>query len=345
VLVHTGQHYDGNMSQVFFDELGIPEPDYNLNVGSGTHGAQTGQMLEKIEQVLLKEKPDIVLVYGDTNSTLAGALAAVKLHIPVAHVEAGLRSFDTAMPEEINRILTDRISSCLFCPTRSAAENLKREGIRTGIHVTGDVMYDALLSNLKRAEHISPILEGLRLRPKEYILVTVHRASNTDDPTTLRNICLALKALADSGQRVIFPAHPRTIACLKTMGETKTVEHFLIPPASYLEILLLQKNSKVVITDSGGVQKEAFWLSVPCVTLRERTEWVETVESGWNVLAGSDSQRILKAVDTFSASPPRYSPANEDGRASERISKILCKNTDIIEQYSANVKAELVSQV
>lgn len=343
--MHTGQHYDENMSQVFFDELQIPEPDYNLNVGSGPHGAQTGQMLEKVEQVLCKEKPDLVLVYGDTNSTLAGALAAVKLHIPVAHVEAGLRSFNLAMPEEINRILTDRISSWLFCPTQTANHNLAREGLVTGAYLTGDVMYDALISNLKRAEDISPILEHLRLRPKEYILITVHRPSNTDNAIALRNICSALKILADSGERVIFSAHPRTLASLNAHGQAKLVEQLLIPPASYLDMLLLQKNAKIVITDSGGVQKEAFWLSVSCVTLREETEWVETIESGWNVLVGNDPQRILSAVKNFLLAPPRYSPANEDGHASERISNILCKNTDSIEQDSAGVEPELASHL
>lgn len=345
MLLHTGQHYDHNMSQVFFDELEIPEPDYNLDVGSGTHATQTGRMLAGIEQVLFYEKPDAVLVYGDTNSTLAGALAAVKLHIPVAHVEAGLRSFNNAIPEEINRILTDRISFRLFCPTRTAAANLKREGITAGVHITGDVMYDALTSNLMRAEAISPILQRLQLRPKEYILVTVHRPSNTDDPIVLKNLCLALRAIAGSGERVIFPAHPRTLARLEAMGETKTIEDLLVPPASYLEILLLQKNSKIVMTDSGGVQKEAFWLSVPCVTLREETEWVETVESGWNVLAGNDTQQIQKAVDKFLASSPKYLPPNEDGHASERISDILRKNMNIIERSHAGVEPELVSHI
>jgi UDP-GlcNAc3NAcA epimerase len=324
VIVHTGQHYDGNMSQVFFDELQIPKPDYNLNVGSGTHGAQTGQMLEKVEEVLFKEKPDCVLVYGDTNSTLAGALAAAKLRIPVAHVEAGLRSFNLAMPEEINRMLTDRLSLWLFCPTQTAVDNLSREGLLNRTYLVGNVMYDSLISNLKRAQEISPIIERLRLRPKDYILVTLHRPSNTDNPAALRNICRALKELASWGESVVFPAHPRTLARLKELGETEHLDGVIIPPTSYLEILLLQNYSKLIMTDSGGVQKEAFWLSVPCVTLREDTEWVETVDSGWNILAGNDQERILCAVRRFLAARPIPSRIIEDGKAADRISNLLC---------------------
>ena len=323
VLLHTGQHYDDNMSQVFFRELGIPEPDYNLNIGSGSHGAQTGQMLEKIEDVLRRETPDCVLVYGDTNSTLAGALAAVKLHIPVAHVEAGLRSFNRRMPEEINRILADHISSFLFCPTQTAVDNLVAEGINAGTYLVGDVMYDALTSSLRRAEDLSKILDRLQLEPKNYIVATIHRAENTDDPIALENICSALKELAQRGERIVFPAHPRTAARLEAMEARESLEDIVIPPASYLDMLLLQSSSKLIITDSGGMQKEAFWLSIPCVTVRCDTEWIETVKSGWNILTGPDRRKILEAVEWFSTNRPRNVLTAEDGKASDRITAIL----------------------
>jgi UDP-N-acetylglucosamine 2-epimerase len=283
ILVHTGQHYDYEMSQVFFDELGLKVPDYHLGVGSGSHGYQTGEMLKRIEEVLLKEKPDLVMVYGDTNTTLAGGLAASKLHIPVAHVEAGLRSFNKKMPEEINRVLTDHLSDLLFCLTQTAVENLRREGIEKGVYLVGDVMYDAVLLYLDLAERKSEIMERLGLKPKSYALATVHRAENTDQPERLRTIFDGLERVAEEGLSVILPLHPRTRKHLNTLGiHPKEVQ--VLDPVSYLDMLVLEKNARVILTDSGGVQKEAFFFRVPCVTLREETEWVETVERGWNTL-------------------------------------------------------------
>jgi len=284
VLVHTGQHYDANMSEVFFEELEIPQPDYNLGVGSATHGAQTGRMLEAIEEVLLREKPDWVLVYGDTNSTLAGALAAVKLHVPVAHIEAGLRSFNRRMPEEINRVLTDHASDILFAPTKAAVENLRREGIsEEQIQLVGDVMYDAALYYGKKAERQSQILNRLELKPREYILATTHRAENTDDPQRLRAI---FEGFAEVAQeiKVVLPLHPRTHAALVQVGLYDKVPRSicLIEPVGYLDMVMLEKNARLIATDSGGVQKEAFFYRVPCLTLREETEWIELINLGWN---------------------------------------------------------------
>jgi len=286
VLVHTGQHYDANMSEVFFEELEIPRPDYNLGIGSATHGAQTGRMLEAIEEVLLREKPDWVLVYGDTNSTLAGALAAVKLHIPVAHIEAGLRSFNRRMPEEINRVLTDHASDILFAPTKAAVENLRREGIsEEQIQLVGDVMYDAALYYGKKAECQSQSLNRLGLKPKEYILATIHRAENTDDPRRLRAIFEGL-AEVDQEMKVVLPLHPRTRVVLVEVGLYDKVARSvcLIEPVGYLDMVMLEKNARAIATDSGGVQKEAFFHRVPCLTLREETEWVELVDLGWNCI-------------------------------------------------------------
>lgn len=285
VLVHTGQHYDDNMSRVFFEELEIPEPDYYLGIGGGTHGQNTGRMLEALEEVLLQERPDWVLVYGDTDSTLAGALAAAKLHIPVAHVEAGLRSFNRRMPEEINRVLTDHVSDLLFAPTEVAVRNLLREGIPSEkIHLVGDVMYDAALYYGEKAERESQVLRRLGLVPKGYVLATLHRAENTDDPERLR---VVLQALAQVNKEVpvVLPVHPRT----RKRAEAFGLDHLLgevlaIEPVGYLDMVMLEKNARVIATDSGGVQKEAFFHRVPCVTLREETEWVELVELGWNRL-------------------------------------------------------------
>lgn len=285
VLVHTGQHYDDNMSRVFFEELEIPEPDYHLGIGGGTHGQNTGRMLEALEEVLLQERPDWVLVYGDTDSTLAGALAAAKLHIPVAHVEAGLRSFNRRMPEEINRVLTDHVSDLLFAPTEVAVRNLLREGIPSEkIHLVGDVMYDAALYYGEKAERESQVLRRLGLVPKGYVLATLHRAENTDDPERLR---VVLQALAQVNKEVpvVLPVHPRT----RKRAEAFGLDHLLgevlaIEPVGYLDMVMLEKNARVIATDSGGVQKEAFFHRVPCVTLREETEWVELVELGWNRL-------------------------------------------------------------
>jgi len=342
VLVHTGQHYDYEMSQIFFEELGLKSPHYHLGVGSGTHGYQTGEMLKRIEEVLLKEKPDLVMVYGDTNSTLAGALAAAKLHIPVAHVEAGLRSFNRKMPEEINRVLTDHVSTFLFCPTKTAVENLRREGftnILNSGHLLplsfipdpsspypwviniGDVMYDAALMYLKLAEEKSTILDELDLRPKGYALATVHRAENTDDPKRLKAIFQGLATIAQEGLPVIVPLHPRTRRTLSSLSSTpypSTPYLRIIKPVSYLDMLVLEKNARVILTDSGGVQKEAFFFQVPCVTLREETEWVETVENGWNTLAGCDSEQIVSLARE--ARPGRESShPYGNGRAAERV--------------------------
>lgn len=297
VLVHTGQHYDDNMSAVFFRELDIPTPDYNLMVGAGPHGAQTGEMLARIEVTLLKERPDAVVVYGDTNSTLAGALAAVKLHVPVAHVEAGVRSFNRRMPEETNRVLTDHLSTWCFCPTGRAVQNLNREGITEGVHLTGDVMQDAMLENLSLAEGRSTILQDLKLEPRSYFLVTVHRADNTDDPVRLGGIAQALVQLGEV-RTVLWPVHPRTRRAIEGqalrgvgLSQIRTIE-----PVAYFDMLMLERNAAAILTDSGGIQKEAYWLHVPCVTLREETEWMETVESGWNVLVGVDAARIATAA-------------------------------------------------
>lgn len=285
IILHTGQHYDNNMSEVFFDELEIPIPDYNLNIGSGGHGEQTGQMLKKIEEVLLKEMPDVVLVYGDTNSTLAGALGASKLHIPVAHVEAGLRSFNKKMPEEINRIVTDHISDKLFVPTKIALENLNREGIPCQkIIEVGDVMYDAALFYGQKAEAGSKILDHLRLDSKGFILLTIHRAENTDHKEKLLSIFDVLDEIATL-QKIIFPVHPRTRQKLKTFGYdfNKSPINF-IDPVGYLDMIMLEKHSKLIITDSGGIQKESYFHKVSCITLREQTEWVELIDKGYNTL-------------------------------------------------------------
>jgi UDP-N-acetylglucosamine 2-epimerase len=318
VLLHTGQHYDVQMSEVFFRELGIMQPHYNLGVGSGSHGAQTAAMLAGIEEVLLHERPDWLLIYGDTNSTLAGALAASKLQVPVAHIEAGLRSYNRSMPEESNRLVADTLSTLLFCPTQVAADNLAREGITRGVHIVGDVMYDAVLWASELADD-GGILERLGLTSKEYLLATVHRAQNTDDPRNLRKI---LAALEESGAKIVFPLHPRTRKALE--GEDMEVGGaiLLIEPVSYMEMLALEKHARIILTDSGGVQKEALWLGVPCVTLREETEWVETVESGWNTLAGTDPERILAAI---AQPPPTTLPPGiyGDGHASEKIAEVL----------------------
>ena len=297
ILVHTGQHYDDSMSGVFFRELGLPEPDYHLAVGSGSHGQQTGEMLKKLEEVLLKEEPDVVLVYGDTNSTLAGALAAAKLHIPVAHVEAGLRSHNRRMPEEINRVMTDHLSALLFCPTEMAIENLRQEGVTKGVHLVGDVMYDALLDGVEIARRTSTILHRLSLEPHRFILVTVHRAENTDQPEQLKGIVTALVELARAGHTVVFPTHPRTQKQLSTWSLELCEGVVQIDPVPYLDMVLLESMARLILTDSGGIQKEAYWLQVPCLTLRDETEWKETVQSGWNRLTGTDPHRILRAVE------------------------------------------------
>jgi UDP-GlcNAc3NAcA epimerase len=327
MLIHTGQHYDYEMSAVFFRELGLPEPAHHLGVGAGPHGAQTGEMLKRVETVLLEERPDLVLVYGDTNSTLAGALTAAKLHLPVAHVEAGLRSFNRQMPEEVNRILTDQLATWLFCPSEQAVQNLVREGIQENIHLIGDVMYDVLLWHLPLAQQHIEFLKELDLQPGDYALATVHRAENTDDDRRLTAIFAALERLAEDGLPVILPLHPRTRKALSSLGfSPKGVK--MAPPISYQEMLCLEANARVILTDSGGVQKEAYWLGVPCVTLREETEWVETVEAGWNVLAGCDPDQIVEVARN--ARPGNdQSPLYGDGHAAEHVVSILLRFTEV----------------
>jgi len=298
VLLHTGQHYDYNMSQIFFDQLNIPRPQYHLDIQSGRHGEMTGAMLSKIESVLLQEEPDWVMVYGDTNSTLAGGLAASKLRIPVIHVEAGLRSFNRRMPEEINRVLTDHISTILFCPTDAAVTNLNNEGIVEGVLKVGDVMYDAFLFFKDLAVTNSSILFEMGLKARSYCLATVHRQENTDDIDNLQNIFAAFEQIAGSDCPLICPVHPRTRKALEEAGIARSNGHVrLIPPLGYLDMIALESNARVILTDSGGVQKEAYFCRVPCVTLREETEWIETIESGWNQLGGTECRRIREAFE------------------------------------------------
>jgi UDP-GlcNAc3NAcA epimerase len=320
VIVHTGQHFDPRMSDIFFDEMKIPKPAYNLEINSLGHGAMTGRMLEKIEDILKVEKPDITMVYGDTNSTLAGALAASKLHIPVAHVEAGLRSFDMKMPEEVNRILTDRISSLLFCPTKTAITNLAKEGYRefgTTIVETGDVMYDALLFYRNEAMTTSLILEKLDLKDKNFALVTVHRAENTDDPEKLQGILKALSQISKNIP-VVWPIHPRTRKMLSSDKIEGNV--LLVDPVGYFDMIRLLSGCKLVLTDSGGLQKEAYMMKKFCVTLRDQTEWTELVSAGVNTIAGADLKSIVNAVDTFSTKAfPQTENLYGDGHASEII--------------------------
>jgi UDP-GlcNAc3NAcA epimerase len=296
-IVHTGQHYDAGLSQVFFDELEIPAPRVNLNIGSAPHGEQTGRMLQAIERVLLEEQPDWTVVYGDTNSTLAGALAASKLNLRLAHVEAGLRSFNMRMPEEVNRIVTDRISDVLFCPTTIAVDNLAREGIVRGVEQVGDVMFDASLFSRDRARASSRVLDTRGLEPQRYVLATVHRAENTDDPVRLAGICEGLARVAERWP-VILALHPRTRRLLaESRLESRLGRVTVIEPVPYLDMIRLEESARAICTDSGGVQKEAFFYGVPCITLRDETEWVETVEAGCNVLAGAAPDRIQQAVE------------------------------------------------
>ena len=320
IILHTGQHYNYGMSAQFFQELDIPEPDYHLNCGSGLHGAQTACMLEAIEQVLLKERPDIVMVYGDTNSTLAGALAGAKLHISIAHVEAGLRSFNRAMPEEINRVVTDHLSEKLFCPTRAACQHLRDEGITQGVELVGDVMYDLLLHVQPAVEQrVRELLPRLCVTERGYVLVTVHRPLNADDATAMGNIAGALNALE---MPVIFPLHPRTRARMQDY-QIAWGEHIVfIEPVGYLDMLALERGAYRVLTDSGGVQKETFLLGIPCVTMREETEWTETVEAGWNILVGNRPAAIIDALKLPQPQTPRGNPYG-DGNAALRIARGL----------------------
>lgn len=331
VLIHTGQHYDENMSDIFFEELNIPKPDYQLSIGSGNHGAQTGAMLTKIEEVILKENPDGLLVYGDTNSTLAGALAASKLHIPVFHVEAGLRSYNKRMPEEQNRILTDHVSTLLLCPTNTAVENLKAEGIVDNVINTGDIMYDVVLRNIDFAEakfNSETFISELSIENEvfdlgvgdKFYLSTIHRAENTDNPNKIIEILQALESL---NYKVILPIHPRTRKIINELSiELKNV--LLINPVGYLMMLYLTKNAEMVITDSGGLQKEAYFLETPCTTLRDQTEWVETLENGWNILSAINQNEIIKHInrdlDCYQHPQPKHFG---DGNAAEKITNAI----------------------
>lgn len=326
VIVNTGQHYDYKMAGIFFEELHIPKPDYDLGVGSASHGKQTGDMLEKVEEVLFREKPDAILVYGDTNSTLAGAIAASKLHIPVFHVEAGLRSFNKKMPEEINRILTDHVSDLLFPPTTTAVENLTNENITKNVHLVGDVMYDAVLYNLGIAES-KYSLQQFGVEPQSYYLGTIHRAENTDDHERLMAI---FDSFLKMDEQVVLPLHPRTHKILKEVDLYDKVmesEHIqLIEPVSYLEMLILEKYAKGIITDSGGVQKEAYFAKVPCYTLRDQTEWIETVGCGWNTLVNpinQDLSMVLKQDIKRNYIENLYGIGNASEKIVERISDFL----------------------
>lgn len=326
IVVHTGQHYDPNMSQTFFDELDMGFPTHNLEVASGNHGAQTGEILRRLEPIMLKEQPDLVLVYGDTNSTLGGAVCAAKLNIPTAHVEAGLRSFNRTMPEEINRIVADHVSSLLFCPTKSAVKNLEREGILSNVWNTGDVMFDAVLQFSKKSKAKSTILSVLDLQPHGYILATVHRAENTDQKERLSNIISALATIAKSVP-VVLPIHPRTLKMLQAFALVDRLGDIrLIDPVGFLDMVALESQAQLIVTDSGGIQKEAYFHRVPCVTLRGETEWVETIEARWNRLV--DVASVKEVTETIRSSIPFNGDRLEideygDGTASDKIAKRL----------------------
>jgi len=331
IIVHTGQHYDENMSKVFFDQLEIPKPEYNLEISGASHGAMTGRMLEAIEVVINKEKPDYLLVYGDTNSTLAGALAAAKLQVPVAHVESGLRSYNMKMPEEINRILTDHISNLLFCPTDEAVKNLKQEGVVEGVFNTGDVMYDAAIFYGNHVDKKSKILTSLNINSGEYLLATCHRAENTDDSMRMESILKALHEISDK-INVVLPLHPRTQKLMQKYGLTHLTKNLIIvEPLDYIDMISLEKSAKMILTDSGGVQKESFFYNVPCITMRDETEWVETVKLGWNIVAGADKKGIIDAYESFLNSIPKTEnkkPYGSGDAAKKIVDHILKKFKD-----------------
>ena len=320
VIVHTGQHYDVDMSDVFFRELRMPRPKYDLGVGSGSHTVQTAKMLAALERVIGKESPDMIFVYGDTNSTLAGALAAVKMSVPLVHVEAGLRSFNRAMPEEINRVLTDRVSDLLFCPTPTSVANLRREGIVRGVCRVKDIMIDMLARYAAIARKSSRILKRLGVTKGSYYLATVHRAANTDSKKRLADI---IRALGMLDKPIVFPVHPRTKAAMKAFKIKPAKNIIVTGPVSYIDMIALEMNAAVILTDSGGVQKEAHYFRVPCVTMREETEWVETVRSGWNVLTGTRPAKIVRAVKRFETRKKKGSvPAAAGQKAAKRMLSI-----------------------
>jgi len=329
VIIHTGQHYDYELSKAHFKQLRIPEPDYSLGVGSGTHGYQVGEMIKLIESTLLREEPELVVVYGDTNSTLAGALAAVKAGFKVAHIEAGLRSFDMSMPEEVNRRVVDHVSWLLFAPTETALENLKRESVLGEAYLVGDVHVDVLNKWVDEAERYSRIIEELELKHEEYVLVTIHRVENVENTERLKEI---VEGLLTISAKVVFPAHPRTIKALKRIGllkELKERENFIIiKPLGYLDFIKLLNHAWRVVTDSGGVQREAYLLGVPCVVLRSRTEWTELVKSGWILLLGTELIRLGALLDSLEP-PEKRPPILGDGKAAERITKVILKKLTV----------------
>jgi UDP-GlcNAc3NAcA epimerase len=326
LLVHTGQHYDDELSRVFFDELGIPAPDRELGAGSGTNTEQTARILAALEPVLQELQPQLALVYGDTNSTLAGALAAAQAGLPVGHVEAGMRSFDRGMPEELNRVLTDHASELLLCSTQTAMDNLEREGVRGEAHLVGDVMADVSLAFREIAARRSTIVADLELEPGAYLAVTAHRAGNVDVPERLERLVALLEALPGP---VVFPVHPRTRARLESADLLGRLDGVTVtPPLGYLDFLELARHARAILTDSGGVQKEAYLLGVPCVTLRDTTEWVETVEAGWNVLVDLDSEAAVAAVER--TPPPERPELYGGGLAAERV-------RDVVSAYTARV--------
>jgi UDP-N-acetylglucosamine 2-epimerase len=320
IIVHTGQHFDARMSDIFFKDLDLPQPDYHLNIHSLNHGAMTGRMMEKIEELLLQNRPNWICVYGDTNSTLAGALVAAKLYIPLAHIEAGLRSFNREMPEEVNRVVTDHLAQLLFAPTPLAIECLQKEGIVQGIHLVGDVMMDAILTFKLKANNSSNILSKYQLNPQKFYLATIHRPSNTDNRDRLSSI---LKSLTELDLPVVFPIHPRTQAQVQKQGLDFYLESskiLAIPPVSYLDMLMLESNCQGLITDSGGMQKEAYILGRPCFTMRNETEWKETVEAGWNKLVQPET--LKEAIANFI--PPSQSPLfYGEGNAATKITEVL----------------------
>jgi UDP-GlcNAc3NAcA epimerase len=320
ILVHTGQHYDDRMSKVFFDELGLPKPDYDLGVGSGSHAEQTAAMLPKLERVMIERAPDVVVIRGDTNSTLAAALAAAKLDLPIAHVEAGERSFVRAMPEEINRVVADRLSTIFFCVSARAVENLAKEGITSHVHRVGDVMYDALLHNLPLARAKSDVLTRLGLSAKGYYLATIHRADNTGDAKRLAGLLQGLGAL---DKPVVLPIHPRTAAAVKSFGLDVPANVRVTEPLGYFDMLVAEQNAAAIGTDSGGVQREAYCLSVPCVTLRDETEWTETVDAGWNRLTGADPAKIAEGFAAAKGPAPAQPPIFGAGDAASKIERAL----------------------
>jgi len=330
IIIHTGQHYDYELSKAFFDCFELPDPHYNLEVGSGTYGYQVGEMTKRIETVLMKEKPDMVIVYGDANSTLAGALAATMVHTKIAHVEAGYRSYDKSMPEEVNRVLTDQISDLLFAPTKTTLQNLKKENVQGKTFLTGDVMADVLLNYLRFVDEKSNIIKKLDISPKNYIVLTLHRKKNTEHIDRTASIIKALLSLKEFN--FVFPIHPRTRMALQKFGLYKKVKRSknikIIPPLNYLDFVNLEKNASKIVTDSGGVQKEAYILGIPCITLRDSTECVETIQEGWNMLVGSNTEKIINTVRNFNpkSSLPRH--ALGKGDAAIKIIKIIEKEFD-----------------